>query len=171
MPFILLMILLTAALIIASIKHHLRYTFYKPATACLRLRDFYDASDHKYNGYGLRIAIRNLPNTLIFPMLVLAAKNAVKADDGLRSELYLCIVYGKHMVAVRYLQGLRMADYENVKKLINKYPEIDLVLFCGEMNIGLVAYDAMTSSEYSKIGKKLKRANFREWAHTFQRFV
>lgn len=171
MPFSLLMILITCTIIFASIKHNIRYIFFKPTTACIRRRSFYDASGHKYNGYGLRIAMRNLPNKLIFPMLVLAAKNAVKTDDGLRSELYLCIVYGNFMVATRYLQGLRMADYENVKKLISKYPEVDLVLFCGELNVGLAAYDAMMSAEYSKICRKLKRANFRDWASSFQRFV
>lgn len=171
MPLILLMILLTFAIIIASIKHNIRYMFFKPTTACLRRRDFYDASGYKYNGYGLRIAMRNLPNKLIFPMLVLAAKNAVKTDDGLHSELYLCVVYGKYIIAARYLQGLRMVDYENVKKLILKYPEVDLVLFCGEMNVGRAAYDAMVSADYSKISRKLKRSTFREWASSFQRFV
>lgn len=157
-------------LISMSIRNNIRSVLIRPMMAFLRKMYFFDGGEHEYTGYGLRIAMLNLPPRAIMLLLLVAVKNF--NNHGFSFEgMYLCLTYGKYMVALRNLDGFSIAEYEDVVKLIKKRKEINLVLYCGSIKLGSTICDAATSSQYAKMGKELNKINYASLTDSFQHLV
>lgn len=164
------MILVAGIIIAMSIRNNVRSVFIKPMMAFLRKMTFIDGGDEEYTGYGLRIAMLNLPPRAIMLMLLVAVHNFGKS--GMPFEgMYLCITYGKYMVAFRNLDGFSLSDYDDVKTLIRKNKELNLVLYCGTIRMARTLCNAFNSPRYLKMSRELNKINFSNLTKTFHHLL